>query len=97
MDKRGMLRFLSKRVNCTQRDAANFLIAFKALIETGLKESGKVAIPKFGSFQLVKRNARQGRNPRTLEVIDIPACTIVKFKPSPRFSEQVFGKEPETK
>jgi len=53
---------------------------FKAFEET-LKAGDKVAIVNFGSFQVVRRNAREGRNPQTGKPINIPAKKVVRFKP----------------
>jgi len=57
----------------------------KALVES-LKK-GKVRIFGFGSFQGVAKPARNGRNPRTGELIQIPARVGVKFNPSPNLKE----------
>jgi DNA-binding protein HU-beta len=38
-----------------------------------------VSVSGFGSFKVVKRAARKGRNPRTGEDLQIPASKTVKF------------------
>ena len=43
----------------------------------------------FGSFKVVKRAPRTGRNPRTNEKIEIPACSVVKFLPGKTLKEAV--------
>ncbi|MDR2076150.1 MAG: HU family DNA-binding protein [Desulfovibrio sp.] len=53
---------------------------FNILAET-LKKGDSVAIPGFGSFKVVERKARKGRNPRSGEEIAIPASKAVKFTP----------------
>jgi DNA-binding protein HU-beta len=53
---------------------------FNILAET-LKKGDSIAISGFGSFKLVQRKARKGRNPRTGEEIAIPASKAVKFTP----------------
>ena len=40
----------------------------------------KVAIAGFGHFYAKERTARKGRNPRTREVIDIPASITPRFR-----------------
>lgn len=42
----------------------------------------KVQIIGFGTFETKKRPARTGRNPRTGETMEIPASSVVSFKPS---------------
>ena len=49
-------------------------------IESALAEGEQVAIHGFGIFSTKTRKARQGRNPRTGETIDIAQSRIVAFK-----------------
>lgn len=42
----------------------------------------KVTLTGFGTFLCVTRPPRQGRNPRTGEVIEIPERQVLTFKPS---------------
>jgi DNA-binding protein HU-beta len=44
-----------------------------------LKKGQKVTLVGFGTFSITKRKSRKGRNPRTGEVITIPAAKIPKF------------------
>ena len=60
-----------------------------AIIKASLKKGDDVAITGFGSFKVVKRNARKGRNPRTGKEIQIPASKAVKFKPGKALKESV--------
>lgn len=39
-----------------------------------------VRLPNFGTFSVAQRNASQGRNPRTGEIISIPASKQPKFQ-----------------
>ena len=50
-----------------------------AIIGAALKKDDAVSITGFGSFKVVKRKARKGRNPRTGKEIQIPASKAVKF------------------
>ena len=49
-------------------------------IKNTLASGEKVAIAGFGSFEVVERAERQGRNPKTGETITIPASKSPKFK-----------------
>jgi len=60
-----------------------------AIIGSSLKEDGAVAISGFGSFKVVHRKARKGRNPRTGEDIQIPASKAVKFTPGKALKESL--------
>ena len=61
---------------------------FNILAET-LKKGDSIAISGFGSFKLVQRKARKGRNPRTGEEIAIPASKAVKFTPGKSLKESL--------
>ena len=60
-----------------------------ALIGTALKKGDAVAISGFGSFKVVSRKARKGRNPRTGKEIAIKASKAVKFAPSKALKDSV--------
>ncbi|QZD86956.1 integration host factor subunit beta [Qipengyuania psychrotolerans] len=46
-----------------------------------LSDGGRVELRGFGAFSTRERQARQGRNPRTGEVVDVPAKRVPYFKP----------------
>jgi DNA-binding protein HU-beta len=48
-----------------------------------------MALLGFGAFSSVKRKARKGRNPRTAEMISIPARKIPKFTVGKAFKDAV--------
>ena len=50
---------------------------------------GRAHLLGFGSFKVVKRAPRTGRNPRTNEKIEIPACSVVKFLPGKALKDAV--------
>jgi DNA-binding protein HU-beta len=65
-------------------------IAFQVLTE--LLEAGEqVAWPGFGSFKVVDRAAREGRNPQTGAKIQIPASKAVKFSAAQGLRDQING------
>ena len=46
-----------------------------------LAEGGRVELRGFGAFSTREREARQGRNPRTGESVEVPAKRVPYFKP----------------
>ena len=61
-------------------------VATKAMLETTLEtvaevlaEGDSVELHGFGKFEVVERNARKGRNPKTGEAVEVPAKKAVKF------------------
>ena len=68
--------------------------AFKAVIEgmaSVLKFGDSLNIKGFGTFKIVERSARKGRNPSTGKEIDIPASKTVKFTPAKGLKDELNG------
>ena len=61
---------------------------FELLIEE-LIEKGKVKISSFGTFQIMNKRERIGRNPKTKIEARISARKIVKFKPSSKTKQKI--------
>jgi len=68
--------------DATKRAADEALEAVLNSIAKGVKKDQKVQIVGFGTFEVKKRAARQGRNPKTGESMKIAASKSVGFKPS---------------
>ena len=71
------------------RKAAKALDAYEATVTKELKKSGKLVLVGFGTFSVVKRKAREGRNPQTGKAIKIPAKKVVKFKAGKTLADKV--------
>ena len=56
-------------------------------ITTALTGEQAISLVGFGSFVKRHRAARQGKNPRTGESIQIPASNTVGFKPGKAFKD----------
>ncbi|MEN9207197.1 MAG: HU family DNA-binding protein [Gloeomargarita sp. GMQP_bins_120] len=61
---------------------------FNTIIET-VSAGEKVTLVGFGSFEARKRQAREGRNPRTGEPMKIPATQVPAFSAGKLFKERV--------
>ena len=61
------------------------------VIAAELLGGGEVSLPGLGKLKVKETNARAGRNPRTGEVIDIPAGRKVVFTPGKEFKEAFRG------
>ena len=62
-------------------------------IQDGLKKGKNIPLVGFGTFTVVKRKARNGRNPQTGKTIKIAASTVPKFKPGKNLREAVNNKK----
>ena len=82
MNKVELINAVAEKADMTKVDARKAVDAVVDAIKEELKKDGKVALVGFGTMLVTKRNARQGRNPRTGKGIKIPAKKVVKFKPA---------------
>ena len=80
MNKTELVQAIAEKANLTKVQAKAALDATIESIEGALKKGDKVALIGFGTFQVVKKDKRQGINPATKEKITIPARKVVKFK-----------------
>lgn len=89
MNKAELITSMAEKSKLTKKDAE---LALKALIESveeSLEKGEKVQLVGFGTFEIRERAAREGRNPRTKEVINIPATTVPVFKAGKEFKDKV--------
>lgn len=62
----------------------------KGIIAVELDAGRSVSIPGFGTFDSAHRKARQGRNPRTGEALQIPAHNVPVFRAGKGLKERVY-------
>lgn len=84
--KADLVDSISAKAGFTKKDASAALAAVLESIGENLAKGEKVSLIGFGAFEVKNRAARQGRNPATGEVIQIPARKAVTFKPSSQIS-----------
>lgn len=95
MNKQDLVGAVAKRLDVTRAKAAEITELFFApdgVIASELKRGGKVAISGFGNFEVRKRAAREGRNPRTGKLINIKASVIPAFRAGKALKESVNRK-----
>ena len=80
MTKADLVGVMAKEADITKAAAALALDAYVAAVAKELKKGGRIGLVGFGTFSVVKRKAREGRNPQTGKAIKIPAKKVVKFK-----------------
>ena len=77
--------------SANKADVSAVLKALAVTLRDILKEDDSINIPGIGTFKVVERAARTGRNPHTGEQISIPARRQVKFIPGKNLSEALKG------
>ncbi len=71
---------VAEKTGLTKVDSAKAIDAVFATITEVLAKGDKLSLVGFGTFGVSKREARDGRNPRTGEVVRIEARNAVTFK-----------------
>ena len=66
----------------TLKDTTMFLDGILETIAAQMVAGEKISFVGFGSFEVVERAAREGRNPKDGSTIAIPASKTVKYRPS---------------
>ena len=80
MNKAELVAAIASKKGDTKKGAEASVNAFVDVITDALAKGDKVQLVGFGSFEVRKRAARKGRNPRTKEEIKIPASKAPVFK-----------------
>ena len=80
MNKVELVEAIATKAGITKKDAEAALKAFIDTVEGALKKGDKVQLVGFGTFEVSKRAAREGRNPQTGAAMKIPASKAPKFK-----------------
>ncbi|MBV9216506.1 MAG: HU family DNA-binding protein [Acidobacteria bacterium] len=70
---------LADSCGCKKSDVKAMFDALADLATKEVKTNGEFTVPGFGKLKKTHRKAREGRNPATGAVIQIPAKTTVKF------------------
>jgi DNA-binding protein HU-beta len=80
MNKAELIDAVAASANLSKADAGRAVDAVVDAIAKSLKRGQQVAVVGFGTFSVKHRAARQGRNPRTGETIQIAASNVPGFK-----------------
>lgn len=80
MNKAELINAVAEKAALSKKDSEAAVNAALEAITGALSDGEKVQLVGFGSFEVKKREARVGRNPKTKEAIEIPASKVPVFK-----------------
>lgn len=89
MNKSELISAMAAKAGITKVVAKTALEAFIETTGETLKKGDKIALVGFGTFSVLDKPARTGRNPRTGETLQISAKKAVKFKAGAELSEKI--------
>ena len=82
MNKTDLINVVAQETELKKKDVEAVINATVDAIAAALKEGDKVQIIGFGTFETKAADEREGRNPRTGEIIKIPASKRPAFSAS---------------
>ena len=89
MNQTELIQQVADEANLTKTQAQDALRALLKTIVQVVADGSKVTLVGFGSFEPKVRSAREGRNPKTGETLQIPAATVPTFSAGKSFREAV--------
>lgn len=97
VNKAELCRELAYKLKCSSSTAKDFINTTIELIWELLLEWKDISLIWLWKFSIVKRGAKKWVNPRTLEPLQVPWYTTVKFKVWKPLNDKVKNKYPITK
>ena len=93
LNKTELIGKVAEQAGMTKKDTEKVVNTLIDVVEDTLAKGDTVAILGFGTFLSRERPAREGRNPRTGEAIQIPASKVPVFRPGRGLRGSVTGDE----
>ncbi len=93
MNKTQLVDALAKETGVAKNEVKKVVDSFTDVVAAELKKGGKVQMVGFGTFEVVARAAREGRNPRTGKSMKIKASKAPKFKAGKKLKDEINSKK----
>ena len=89
MNKADLVEKVTNQTGLTKKASGEAIDAITSVISDALAREERVTLVGFGTFQVMERKARRGRNPQTGETVQIQAKKVPKFRPGKGLRERV--------
>ena len=84
---------ISKRIGFSKNFSSKIVDDFFESMIQYLIKFDQIKISSFGTFQVLNKKERVGRNPKTREEAKISSRKVIKFKPSSFFKKKINNNE----
>lgn len=91
MNRKELVEALATKTESTKADAERAVAGLIDIISATLKKGDSLTLVGFGTFEVRKRAARTGRNPKTGEALKIKAAKVPAFKAGATLKATVNG------
>ena len=89
MTKADLVAKVAADAGLTKIIAEKAVTSLVSVVTEALAGGEKITLVGFGTFELAKRSAREGRNPRTGQALKIPPSKVVKFRVGSKLKDEV--------
>ena len=89
MNKSELISAVAEKAALSKKDSEAAVSAVLDVIAGALAQGDEVRLVGFGTFEVKKREARMGLNPKTKEPVPIPATKVPAFKPGKALKDVV--------
>ena len=89
MNKAELISAVAEKAALSKKDSEAAVNAVLETITSALSQGDEIRLVGFGTFEVKKRSARIGRNPKTKESITIAASKVPTFKAGKAFKDAV--------
>ena len=89
MNKSSLINAVAENTGLTKTKSNEVIDSIMHFIQKSLSKGDKVTLVGFGTFEVSKRQARKGRNPKTGQEIQIPAKKVARFRAGSALSSAV--------
>ena len=93
MNKAELVAAIAAKTELSKKDSEKALKAVIEVVSEELKKGEKVQLVGFGTFEVAKRAAREGRNPQTGKAMKIAASNAPKFKAGKALKDEINKKK----
>ena len=87
MNKSQLIKAVAEKSELSQKQVTEAIALIEETLVETLKAGEKVQLSGFGTFEVRERAERKGRNPKTGEVVTVPACKYLAFVPAKAIKE----------
>lgn len=89
MTKADLINFIFERVGLPKTEIQKIVETVFDTIKEALKEEEVVKISGFGVFTVRRKGSRIGRNPKTMQTVEIKPRKVVTFRPSEQLKQKI--------
>ncbi len=89
MNKNDLVESIARSANISKVAAERGLSGMLQTMSSAMEEGERVTLVGFGSFSIIDRAPRLGRNPKTGEEVPIPSRRGVRFRPGKELVQRI--------